>query len=212
MENAGSNHCGEGDWVHMKECLSEQAGPFAQGCQRVIDSTLSATSSRECCGCGQSAENGLRPLRTLLPGWKYPVARQTTVRFVDDLDGLEAAGTVEFGLEGRSYEIDLSDENAKKLREALAPFVDAARKPGGRSSGRGRGRAQSQPVAAEKPRGSSREETASIRESARANGHKVNDRGRISKSVIEAYKEAQSGAQSGGRQSAARVTDPFNAE
>jgi len=118
------------------------------------------------------------------------MAQQTTVRFIDDLDGSEASGTVEFGLEGRSYEIDLSDENAKKLREALASFVDAARKSSGRSSGRGRGRSQSQPAAAEKPRASSREETAAIREWARANGHKVSDRGRISKSVIEAYQAA----------------------
>jgi hypothetical protein len=121
------------------------------------------------------------------------MARQTTVRFVDDLDGSEATGTVEFGLEGRSYEIDLSDENAKKLREALASFVDAARKSGGRSSGRGRGRSQSQPAAAETPRASSREKTAAIREWARANGHEVNDRGRISKSVMDAYEESQSG-------------------
>jgi hypothetical protein len=116
------------------------------------------------------------------------MAQKVETRFIDDLDGSEASGTVEFGLEGRSYEIDLSDDNAKKLREALAPFVDAGRKPGGRSSRRGRGRAQSQPAAAEKPRGSSREETAAIREWARANGHQVSDRGRISKSVMEAYR------------------------
>ena len=115
------------------------------------------------------------------------MAQQTTVRFIDDLDGSEASGTVEFGLEGKNYEIDLSDTNAKKLREALAPFVDAGRKSGG-SSRRGRGRAQSQPAAAEKPSGSSREDTAAIREWARANGHQVSDRGRISKSVMEAYR------------------------
>jgi hypothetical protein len=118
------------------------------------------------------------------------MAQQTTVRFIDDLDGSEASGTVEFGLEGKNYEIDLSNENAKKLREALEAFVDAGRKTGGRSSTRGRGRAQSQPAAAEKPSGSSREDTAAIREWARANGHQVSDRGRISKSVMEAYKAA----------------------
>ena len=113
--------------------------------------------------------------------------------FVDDLDGSDAAGTVSFGLDGRAYEIDLSDDNAGKLRDALAPFVAAARKSGGRSSGRGRGRAQSQPqaaAAAEKPARSSREETAAIREWAREHGHTINDRGRIPKSVIEAYQAA----------------------
>ena len=42
----------------------------------------------------------------------------------------------------------------------------------------------------DKPARSNREETHAIREWARQNGHKVSDRGRISKSVIEAYKAA----------------------
>jgi len=123
------------------------------------------------------------------------MAQQTTVRFIDDLDGSDASGTFDFGLEGRAYQIDLSDDNAAKLRDALAPFIGAARKAGGRGSGRGSGRgrarAQRQTATAEdKPARSNREETAAIREWARANGHKVNDRGRISKSVMEAYQAA----------------------
>jgi Lsr2 len=114
------------------------------------------------------------------------MAQQTTVRFVDDLDGSEASGTFDFSLEGRSYQIDLSDENAAKLRDALAPYVDAARKAGGRS----RGRAARQTAVAEKPARSSREETAAIRQWARDNGHQVSERGRIPKSVIEAYQAA----------------------
>jgi peptidoglycan hydrolase-like protein with peptidoglycan-binding domain len=69
------------------------------------------------------------------------MAQQTTVRFVDDLDGSEAVGTVTFSLENRAYEIDLSDENTDKLHEALAPFIEHARQIG-RGSGRGRGRRQ----------------------------------------------------------------------
>ena len=120
------------------------------------------------------------------------MVQQRTVRFVDDLDGSEASGTLTFGLDGRSYEIDLSDKNTNKLRDALAPFIDAARKVGGgRGSGRGRGRAQSKPPAVpEKPARSSREETAAIRQWARENGHEVSDRGRIPKSVLAAYKAA----------------------
>lgn len=48
------------------------------------------------------------------------MAQQTTVRFIDDLDGSEASGTFDFSLEGRNYQIDLSDENAAKLRDALS--------------------------------------------------------------------------------------------
>ena len=87
------------------------------------------------------------------------MAQQTTVRFVDDLDGSEAVGTVAFSLENRAYEIDLSDENTDKLHEALAPFIEHARQIG-RGSGRGRGRRQ---PATEKPTRSNREETHAIR-------------------------------------------------
>ena len=114
------------------------------------------------------------------------MAQQTTVRFIDDLDGSDASGTFDFSLEGRRYQIDLSDENAAKLRDALAPYVGAARKAGGR----GRGRAARQTAVADKPARSNREETAAIRAWARENGHQVSDRGRIPKSVIEAYKAA----------------------
>ena len=63
------------------------------------------------------------------------MAQQTTVRFIDDLDGSDASGTFDFSLDGRNYQIDLSDENAAKLRDALAPYLGAARKTGGRGSG-----------------------------------------------------------------------------
>jgi len=115
------------------------------------------------------------------------MAQQTTVRFVDDLDGSEAVGTVSFSLENRTYAIDLSDENTDKLREALAPFIEHARQIG-RGSGRGRG--QHQP-STEKHTRSNREETHAIREWARQNGHQVSDRGRIPKSVLEAYQAAR---------------------
>jgi hypothetical protein len=114
------------------------------------------------------------------------MAQQTTVRFIDDLDGSDAVGTVTFALDNRTYEIDLSDENTDKLHEALAPFIEAARAIG---RGAGRGRRRAQPTD-DKPARSNREETAAIREWARQHGHKVNDRGRIPKAVIEAYQAA----------------------
>jgi hypothetical protein len=117
------------------------------------------------------------------------VAKQTTVSFVDDLDGSKASGTVEFALDGRSYEIDLSDSNADSLRNALEPFINAARKASGRSSGRGRASRQRQEPEA-KPARSSREETAAIRQWAREHGHEISERGRIPKSVLEAYRAA----------------------
>ena len=56
------------------------------------------------------------------------MAQRVVVTLSDDIDGSEAAETIAFGLDGKSYEIDLNEANAKKLRKALAPYVDAGRK------------------------------------------------------------------------------------
>jgi hypothetical protein len=48
-------------------------------------------------------------------------------RLVDDIDGSQAVTTVSFALDGRSYEIDLSESHLSALQQALAPFVSAAR-------------------------------------------------------------------------------------
>ena len=69
------------------------------------------------------------------------MAQQTIVTLTDDIDGSEATETVSFGLDGRTYEIDLNEANAEDPREVLAPYVVAAR-PADR---RGTGRATSAP-------------------------------------------------------------------
>ena len=116
------------------------------------------------------------------------MAQKVQVVLVDDLDGGEAEETVSFALDGVSYEIDLSGDNAAKLRDAFAAYVGSARRVGGRaSSGRGTTRRQSAPRASS---ASSGNRTAEIREWARSNGHKVNERGRIPASVVEAYEQA----------------------
>jgi hypothetical protein len=108
------------------------------------------------------------------------VAKQTTVILVDDLDGSEATEQVEFGVDGRSYEIDLSAANSAKLREALAPFISAARRAGGR-------RSAPTPVAPSRP-ASDRVQNQAIREWAVAQGMKISERGRIPSNVLEAYR------------------------
>ena len=59
------------------------------------------------------------------------VAQKIQTLFIDDLDGSTAEGTVRFGLDGTEYEIDLNAGHAKELRDALARFVDAARRVSG---------------------------------------------------------------------------------
>src|SRR5215213_4306718 len=65
------------------------------------------------------------------------MAQKVQVILVDDVDGGEATETVSFALDGVSYEIDVSEPNAAKLRDALAPWVGHARRVGGRSGGSG---------------------------------------------------------------------------
>ena len=67
------------------------------------------------------------------------MAQKVQIILEDDLDGGEADETVSFALDGTSYEIDLNEDNATKLREALATYVGHARKVTG-SRGRGRRR------------------------------------------------------------------------
>jgi hypothetical protein len=108
------------------------------------------------------------------------MAQVTQVRLVDDLDGGEAAESIAFGLVGKTYEIDLSENHAAELRDVLARFVGAARRAGASSAP-----ARRQKSAPRSPR--SREETTAIREWANAHGHEVSSRGRIPSSVVEAY-------------------------
>ncbi len=106
-----------------------------------------------------------------------PMAQKIQVHLEDDLDGGPADTTLAFALDGRDYEIDLSEPNAEKLREELRPFVAAARK-----TTRGRG-----PRGAHPRFSSSDPDTAKIRAWAKDNGHEVSDRGRIHQSVKDAY-------------------------
>jgi Lsr2 len=114
------------------------------------------------------------------------MAQKTVIQLIDDLDGSEAQGTVSFGLDGTAYEIELSQVHAAELREAVAPYLAAARRVG-RVSGR---RTSVRPVAATapaRPTRPDREQVAAIREWARGQGYEVKNRGRIPGAVMEAY-------------------------
>ncbi|HVE99627.1 MAG TPA: Lsr2 family protein [Mycobacteriales bacterium] len=115
------------------------------------------------------------------------MAQRVNVTLVDDIDGGDAAETIEFALDGTAYEIDLSAPNAQALRDALAPYVGAARRAGRGSSGGGARRGGR--------RGSGtldRSQVQHIRQWARESGHQVSERGRISADILEKYQAAHS--------------------
>ena len=109
------------------------------------------------------------------------MAQKHIVQLIDDLDGVEAEETVSFALDGTRYEIDLSAENAAKLRDSLAVYVASARRSQRYgANGQVRGRTHR----------ADREQTAAIRDWARANGHRIGDKGRIPTEVLDAYHAA----------------------
>jgi nucleoid-associated protein Lsr2 len=118
------------------------------------------------------------------------VAQKLTVQLVDDLDGTHSddIGTVTFGLDGVTYEIDLTDANADNLRKALDDYIARARRTGGRIK---RGAA---PTGSRATAGAGREQAQAIREWARNNGYEVSDRGRIPANVIDAFEAAHAQA------------------
>ena len=105
------------------------------------------------------------------------MAQKVVVTLFDDIDGSEATETIAFGLDGKSYEIDLSEVNAGELRKALAPYVEAGRK---RSRS---GKAYRQTEVAPDP--------SAVRAWAQANKLEVPARGRIPTQVYEAFTAAQ---------------------
>jgi Lsr2 len=124
------------------------------------------------------------------------MAQKTIVQLIDDLDGTisDSIETITFGLDGATYEIDLSDDHASQLRDELADFVASARRVGGRA----KPGAGSSTASTTNTNGSnrSREQTQAIRDWARKNGWEVADRGRIPVNVIEAF-ETEAGKTSG---------------
>jgi hypothetical protein len=110
------------------------------------------------------------------------MAKRVQVIHTDDLDGSEAAETISFGLDGINYSIDVSAENAKKLRDAFAPYIAAGereRSASGRRTGSSR-------------RKSTGTAATDVRAWAAAQGMQVSSRGRVSAEVREAYERAHS--------------------
>jgi hypothetical protein len=107
------------------------------------------------------------------------MARSVAVVVTDDIDGSPDAETVTFGLDGVTYEIDLSTGNRARLERDFAPYIEAGRRI---SRGRNRG---SQGRSA-----GPRIDRAAVRAWAKENGIQVSERGRISAQLMSQYEAA----------------------
>lgn len=101
---------------------------------------------------------------------------------VDDIDGeTEAAGVLQFFVDGQEYEADLSEENLDKYTAVMEEY----RRVMAELAEYGRPVRRQAPVKVN--RGRTKEELNDIRRWARANGHQVNDMGRIPEKIIDLY-------------------------
>lgn len=116
------------------------------------------------------------------------MAQRTVIRLVDDLDDTEivdgAGETVNFALDGREYEVDLTNDHADEMRTSLDRYVRAARKVDGRQ---GRARATATVAKAAAPVDYSAQ---AVRAWAKANKIDVSPRGRIPQSVVDQFRAA----------------------
>ena len=106
---------------------------------------------------------------------------ETITTTIDDLDGLvieSGAETIRFSIDNATYEIDLSAQNAKSLRDALEPYVKVARS------------VSTMTRRASSGAKSNKEELDALRSWAKENGLAVSDRGRVSAEIREAYAKA----------------------
>lgn len=105
----------------------------------------------------------------------------TRTVLVDDMDGGDADVTIAFVIDGQSYSLDLSHQNAEVFRSILAPYIEAASKGvNARKSS-----IQSQLAGVE--------QRSAIRAWARKTGVEISDRGRIPQDVIEEYNKFHNG-------------------
>ena len=111
------------------------------------------------------------------------MARKVHVVLEDDISGGPADETIYFGLDGTTYEIDLSEGNARALREVLSLYVANGRRVQGHRGG-GAGRSP------RGRRGGGSDRPGQIRAWARENGIEVNERGRIPAELAAKYDAA----------------------
>lgn len=135
------------------------------------------------------------------------MAKVETIRLVDDITGGDADETVDFGLDGRRFEIDLTADNAAALRDALAPFVGVARAAGTPRTGRNAGvpAPSGGRSGADGSDAATREHNRAVRAWARENGWTLSERGRIPSEVVEAHRRAQDGGAPATEEPAAEV-------
>ncbi len=106
--------------------------------------------------------------------------QKTIVTLIDDLTGkeFEDGETIEFAVDGKAYEVDLSAANARKLRNTLQKYAEAGRKV--------RAHRTTRSIVS----GAHKGRTSEIRNWAVMHGFEIGTKGRIPAPIQEAYDKA----------------------
>jgi hypothetical protein len=112
------------------------------------------------------------------------MAQKVNVILLDDMTGGEADETVEFGLDGTGYEIDLSARNSRELLDLLKPYIEKGRKVTGTGTGRRPSRSRT---------ASDEEKNKKMRAWAKEQGLKISERGRVPAEIAAKYEAADAG-------------------
>lgn len=115
------------------------------------------------------------------------MAKQTQVLLVDDIDGSPANGTVQFGIDGQLYSIDLSVKHSSELYASLEKFREAGTRLGRIHLGKTRSPA---PAPVRNTTGTNRDRNAAIRTWAAQHNIDVSPRGRIAEAVVAQFEAA----------------------
>jgi hypothetical protein len=121
------------------------------------------------------------------------MAQRTIVQLTDDLDGKpipDGKGeTIRFSLDRTDYEIDLTEKNAKALRDTVGKYVAAARRTGSRGT---RGAGSRRGAGQDRGRGETTRDydPKAVRVWAESQGMEVSQRGRVPAEIIAKFQEA----------------------
>jgi hypothetical protein len=119
------------------------------------------------------------------------MAKEIITRLIDDITNQAVEDgegeSIQFGVNGVAYEIDLNDKNAAKFHETMKFYIDHSSRVEVHSSAPAHA---PQRRAASKSVKSDPQQLAAMRTWLREQGHAVSDRGRIAQSLQDIYNTA----------------------
>lgn len=113
------------------------------------------------------------------------MAQKVLVQLLDDIDGSEAVGTLEFSFGGETVLVDLNEDHMNEYDQILSYLKSVGRVV--------KGTKKRAPYGSKKGTGPVVGKTQEMREWLRAAGHEVKDRGRVPSHLVKLWEERPQG-------------------